>query len=202
MELILAIVLGTAFGFVLQRIGAADPDKIIGMLRLTDLHLMKTILCAVGVSSGLLFLGMAAGLIDSSHLSVKESYTGVVVGGLVLGVGWAVSGFCPGTGVVAAGTGRRDALVFIVGGLIGAGIFTVSYVALKETAIFDSLLGGKSTLADTGAYPSLLTGNGTLVAVLVAVFLIGLSIALPLRLRKRRADSDEKRDNNPLMPRH
>ncbi|MGJ3256767.1 MAG: DUF6691 family protein [Alcanivorax sp.] len=184
MELILAIVLGTAFGFVLQRIGAADPDKIIGMLRLTDLHLMKTILCAVGVSSGLLFTGMATGLIDSSHLSIKASYTGVLVGGLLLGAGWATAGFCPGTGLVAAGSGRRDALAFLAGGLVGAALFMVSYASLKDTMLFASLLGGKSTLADTGVYPALVTGSGAQIAVLIAIVLVGLSAALPMRLRR------------------
>ena len=152
MELILAVFLGTAFGFILQRIGAADPDKIIGMLRLTDTHLMKTILTGIGVSSSLLFLGMASGVIDSAHLSVKSMYAGVPIGGVLLGIGWAISGFCPGTGLVAAGSGRKDAFFFIPGGLVGAGVFIFMYGALAETAIFDSLLGGKVTLAQTGKY--------------------------------------------------
>jgi len=184
MEIILAIVLGTVFGFVLQRIGAADPDKIIGMLRLTDLHLVKTILTGIGVSSVVLFSGMMLGVIDSGHLSVKSMHAGVLVGGVLLGIGWAISGFCPGTGVVAAGTGRKDAVFYILGGLIGAGLFTVMYESLAEIVIFNSMFGGKVTLAQTGKYEALFGGiNGTLLALIIAACFIAVSFKLPKSLR-------------------
>ena len=150
MELIFAIVIGTAFGFILQKSGAANPQRIINMLRLKDFHLMKAIFTGIGLSSLLLFMLMALGCMDISHLSIKTSYGGVILGGAIMGVGWAVSGFCPGTGLVAAGARRKDALFFILGGLAGAFIFTLSYGSMKSTVLFEKIAGGKATLAETG----------------------------------------------------
>ncbi|MCR9114697.1 MAG: YeeE/YedE thiosulfate transporter family protein, partial [Rhodobacteraceae bacterium] len=112
-SIILALVIGAAFGFVLDRIGATSPNWIGRMLSLTNLHLMKTILLAIGVGSTLMFAGQMVGLVDVGHMDVKTAYVGVFIGGLMLGAGWAAAGYCPGTGVCAAATGRRDAWVFI-----------------------------------------------------------------------------------------
>lgn len=183
MTIAMAILLGTAFGFVLQRIGAADPDEIIAMLRLTGLRLMKTILLAIGVSSAVLFLSMSLGVIDSGHLSVKAAYVGVLVGGLLLGAGWALSGFCPGTGLVAAGSGRKDAVAFIAGGLTGAGLFMVMYDGLEDTWLFEELFGGKTTLAQTEGYEALVSVNGLVTALVVSAVMIGAAFALPDRFR-------------------
>ncbi len=179
-NILLAIFLGTLFGFVLQRIGAADPDKIINMLRLKDLHLMKTILAGIGISSILLFSGMATGLLDSGHLSVKSMYWGVVIGGALLGIGWGMAGFCPGTGVVAAGSGRIDAFFFLLGGLVGAGVYTLMFSALKSTFLMKSLFGGKTTLVQTGEYQAILTTvPGWAVAITIGAALIGFAALLP-----------------------
>ena len=70
MNIMLAIILGLFFGFVLQKAGAANPQKIIGMLRLNDLHLMKVIFFAIGISSLVLFIFLAIGFIDSEHIGV------------------------------------------------------------------------------------------------------------------------------------
>lgn len=150
MEIILAILIGSLFGFILQKSGAANPQRIIGMLRLKNFHLMKAIFLGIGLSSLILFMMMAFGLVDSGNLSVKTTHLGVIIGGAILGLGWAIAGFCPGTGMVAAGAFRKDALFFILGGLVGAFIFTLAYGFLEPTFILDKLAGGKATLAETG----------------------------------------------------
>lgn len=178
MEIIFAILLGFAFGFVLQKIGAANPQRIINMLRLKDFHLMKAIFTGIGLSSLVLFSLMAAGLMDIGHLSIKTSYYGVTLGGAIMGIGWAISGFCPGTGVVAAGARRKDALVFVLGGLTGTLLFIWSYGAMQSTVLFEKIAGGKSTLADTGLEsctallptvpPLLIAGGIGIVFILIA----------------------------------
>lgn len=181
MNIFLAIILGLLFGFVLQKAGAANPQKIINMLRLKDLHLMKAIFLGIGSSSLILFALLAAGVIDVAHLSVKSSYVGVIAGGAILGLGWALSGFCPGTGIVGFGAGRKDALWFVLGGLVGACIYMLLYGFLEGSFLF-AKLGGTSTLAATGSgeFPALLPDlPGLVVAGVIAVVFIIIAWKLP-----------------------
>jgi hypothetical protein len=149
MNIILAILLGTAFGFALDQAKASNPQKIINMLRLKDFHLMKVILFGIGFSSLFLFILLALNAIDVSHLSIKTSYIGVIIGGAILGVGFAIGGYCPGTGVVAAGRGRKDALFFIVGGLLGAFVYMLVFGIIENTALFSPIAGGSVSLSET-----------------------------------------------------
>lgn len=184
--IILAILIGGAFGFALDRVGATSPDYIIGMLRLSRLHLMKTILLAIGVSSILLFSGLLAGVADPGNLSVKTAHLGVLLGGALLGVGFAVAGYCPGTGLAAAGAGRKDAWVFVLGGLAGAAAFMASYNWVKSTGILTKILGGKATLgAISGTdYPALLSAvPGEWIGIAAGCALVGIAFALPASLR-------------------
>lgn len=181
MNIILAIILGILFGFALQRVGANNPQNIINMLRLKDLHLMKAIFFAIGFSSTLLFLLMAFGIIDSGHLSVKSSYFGVIVGGSLLGLGFAIAGYCPGTSITALADGRKDALFFIGGGLLGALLYTLVYGSIKETWLFDKVAGGKVMLA-TGSEkfePLLPMIPGTLLAAAIGIVFMLIAWKLP-----------------------
>lgn len=181
MSILLALLIGLAFGAVLDRVGATNPNTIGNMLRLADLRLMKAILLAIGTGSALMFAGQMTGLVDVGHMSVKAAYIGVFIGGLLLGFGWALAGYCPGTGLGAAASGRVDALVFVLGGLLGAAAYMVTYPTIKATGILASILGGKTTLgAVPGAdYPGLLSMRGDILGLVLALVFIAVAFILP-----------------------
>ncbi len=198
--IILAIVIGAAFGFALDRVGATNPGYIISMLRLGNLHLMKTILLAIGVSSVVLFAGLLASVIDPGHLSVKTAYAGVIIGGALLGLGFAAAGYCPGTGLAAAATGRKDALFFTAGGLLGAAAYMGSYAWVKGTGVLDSIAGGKTTVGKIAGtdYPALMDGvSGEAIGILLGAIFIIIAFVLPSRLRAERpVEADEANQPN------
>ena len=182
MEIFLALAIGGAFGFVLDRIGATSPNIITGMLSLKNLSLMKTIVLAIGVGSILMFGGQILGLVDVAHMSVKTAYIGVVIGGLLLGAGWAISGFCPGTGLAAAGAGRRDALFFILGGLLGAAAYMATFPWVKSTGILEGILDGKATLGAVPGtdYPALIPSlPGDILGLVLGVVFVAVAFVLP-----------------------
>ena len=184
MEILLAIVIGAAFGAVLDRIGATNPTYIGRMLALTNLNLMKTILLAIGTGSVLMFAGQMIGLVDVGHMSVKAAYVSVFVGGLMLGAGWAASGFCPGTGVCAAASGRKDALFFIAGGLLGAAAYMVTYPAWKASGMLDDVMGGKTTLGTVpgSKFDGLTAMSGDIIGILMGLAFIVIAFVLPERI--------------------
>lgn len=186
MTIFLAIVIGAAFGFTLDRIGATNPNYIINMLRLKDMHLMKTILLGIAISSILLFVGLLTGIVDPGYMGVKTAYIGVLIGGILLGTGFAISGYCPGTGVTAAATGRKDVIVFIIGGLVGALIYMLSFSWVKSTGILDKILGGKVTIGviEGVKYPGLLTDfPGEIIGIVLGVVFLIAAISLPKKIR-------------------
>ena len=188
-SLILAIVIGAAFGAVLDRIGATNPTYIDKMLNLMNLNLMKAILLAIGTGSVLMFGGQMIGLVDVGHMSVKAAYAGVFIGGLMLGAGWAASGYCPGTGVCAAASGRKDAVFFIAGGLLGAAAYMMTYPMWKASGLLNDVAGGKVTLGTVpnSGYDGLTSFSGDLVGIVLGLAFIGVALALPERLRPQPA---------------
>ena len=187
MSLVLAITIGLAFGFVLDRIGATNPGWITKMLNLTNLHLMKTILLGTGTGSILMFGGQMLGWVDVGHMSVKTAYAGVFVGGLLLGFGWALSGYCPGTGVCAATSGRRDAWPFIAGGLLGALAYMLSFPFWKGSGLLDRLAGGKVTLATVpdSKYEGLISMPGDVLGLALGLGFVAVAFLLPQAIRRQ-----------------
>ena len=129
MKLLLGLTLGAAFGAVIQLSGASSHTKIINALRLKDLTIMKLILTAIGV--GLIGVHLLDAL-GVANLKVKDLYLpGLVVAGLIFGVGFAVTGYCPGTALAAAAEGKPDAWATVLGGLLGALVFAFMFPDLE-----------------------------------------------------------------------
>ncbi len=129
MKLLLGLAIGMAFGAALQLGGASSYKKIMGSLLLKDMHVIKLILMAIAVGTVGIY---ALDLVDMANLSIKPTYVaGIIIAGLIFGVGFAVAGYCPGTCLVAAGEGKTDAIVTIIGGLAGALIYALVYPAIS-----------------------------------------------------------------------
>lgn len=132
------IVFGMIFGFVLSRVGATDYDAIHGMFMLTDLHLYGVIGTAVAVAA----LGFAyvrrrklrgAGGVPLAIVA-KPMKPGLIVGGLMFGAGWALTGTCPGTALAQLGEGTLGGGITILGILAGAYARTRIHAASGATA--------------------------------------------------------------------
>lgn len=147
MKIILAIILGSFFGFALAYVGATSFRNILKMLRLEDLSLAKIILFAIGLSSTILSITGMLGIFDISHLSIKSMNLGVITGGLIFGTAFGSVGTCPGTCVGALGSnGVKKGVSGVLGGLLGAFIFSLSYGSFKRMGLFSALDLGKRTL--------------------------------------------------------
>ena len=165
-----ALLVGIAMGALIQRVGASSPGMIARNLRLENLSIIKFMATTIAVGTvGVYALG-ALGV--PIHLDVKPTYVlGVALGGIVFGVGFAVSGYCPGTCVVGAGEGRRDALAALAGGLAGALVFTLAYGAL-EPLLVRPLNYGKITLASVLHLPTVVAAVALAAVILTAVTLL------------------------------
>ena len=181
-DLALAIFLGVFFGYALYTVGAAQRGNIRRMLRLEDLELMKIILFAIGFACSLVGITAWLGILDIGHFSVKEMNAGVILGGLIFGVGFGTLGSCPGTSLASLPYGNKvKTLAVILGGLLGAWAFSLSYGWWKAQGLFATMNMGKLTLFQLSAkYPALLSwGYGGL--VLFGCLLMLVAWVLPQR---------------------
>jgi uncharacterized membrane protein YedE/YeeE len=129
------IVLGTIFGFILSRSGAADYDFIQGMFLFTELQLYGIIGVAVAIGAPGLWLIKRRGrtlLGRPVSIELKPLHRGNVAGGVLFGVGWSIAGMCPGPILVNIGEGKLYALAALAGALVGAGLLGEFYSALQR----------------------------------------------------------------------
>lgn len=116
--------IGFGFGAVLEMGGFGDTRKLAGQFYLRDMTVVKVMFTAITVAAVLVAGASAFGLLDVGRVWVNPTYLWPgIAGGLVMGVGFILGGFCPGTSVVAASTLKIDGMVFLGGALLGVYAF-------------------------------------------------------------------------------
>lgn len=178
-KLVLGLLTGVLFGFLLQKGRVAKFSVIIGQLLLKDWTVVKIMLTAVAVGSigvyALVSLGTA-----SFHVK-PAMFGGVLFGGLLFGAGMAIFGYCPGTSVAACGEGRKDAMVGVAGMVTGALAYVWFYPA-HQPALKSFPDWGKITLPELTTTSPWLWILGLLVLAAAAAYLLdGMRRRSPLR---------------------
>ncbi|MDD5210640.1 MAG: YeeE/YedE thiosulfate transporter family protein [Elusimicrobiales bacterium] len=130
---IAALLIGVLFGMILEQAGFSSTKKLVGLFYGYDFTVLRVFFTA-GVTA---MLGVIAlehfGLLDLSLVYVNPTFIwSAMAGGLIMGLGFVLGGFCPGTSVCAAAIGKLDAMVFIIGAFLGVLLFAETYPAWEH----------------------------------------------------------------------
>jgi len=131
-SLVLAFLIGIGFGFFLERAGFGSARKLVSQFYLNDLAVFKVMFTAIVTAMlGVTYLAWM-GWLDLSLVYLVPTYlVPQVVGGLILGAGFVIGGYCPGTSVAATATGRVDGLIYVLGIFAGMFAFAEMFPLLK-----------------------------------------------------------------------
>ena len=158
-------VIGIAFGMTLESAGFGNSKLLAAQFYFKDMRVFKVMFTAIIVAMTLIFLTSALGMLDYNLIWVPPTYLWPgIVGGLIMGVGFIIGGFCPGTSLVGLATGKLDAIMFVFGVLFGIYMFGETIGAYA--VFFESSYMGRFTL------PELFNASyGTVVFAIVVVAL-------------------------------
>lgn len=162
-------IIGVAFGMTLESAGFGNSKLLAAQFYFKDMRVFKVMFTAIIVAMTLVFLSSSLGLLDYNLVWVPPTYLWPgIVGGLIMGVGFIIGGFCPGTSLVGLATGKLDAVVFVFGVLFGIYLFgeTVGSYAV----FFDSSYMGRFTL------PELFNASYGVVVILIVVVALALFV--------------------------
>ncbi len=162
-------IIGVAFGMTLESAGFGNSKLLAAQFYFKDMRVFKVMFTAIIVAMTLVFLSSSLGLLDYNLVWVPPTYLWPgIVGGLIMGVGFIIGGFCPGTSLVGLATGKLDAVVFVFGVLFGIYLFgeTVGSYAV----FFDSSYMGRFTL------PELFNASYGVVVILIVVMALALFV--------------------------
>ncbi|MBP1703189.1 MAG: putative rhodanese domain protein [Chloroflexi bacterium] len=161
------LLIGFSFGYALEISGFAISTKLAGQFYFKDMTVLKVMFTAIVVAMVLIFGATALGLLDFNLIWVNPTYLWPgIVGGLIMGVGFIVGGFCPGTSLVSLATFKIDGLFFALGSLFGIFVFGETVDLFYEW--WNDSYFGRLTLMDVFDLPS---GVVVVLVVLMALFM-------------------------------
>ncbi len=175
--LVVAVAIGVAFGWTLERAGLGSAPKLAGQFYLTDLTVFKVMFSAIVTAMLGAYWLSRLGILDLSRVYIPETYLlPQLASGLLFGAGFVIAGLCPGTSCVAAATGRGDGALVMLGMFGGVLATGLAFAPLQR--FYESTPHGSLTL------PALLNvPYGVVVCAVVAMALIAFQVAE--RLEKR-----------------
>ncbi len=161
LSILSALLVGIAFGYVLEQAGFSSSRRLAGLFYGYDFTVLRVFFtAAITALSGSLLLGWA-GLLDLDAIYVNPLFLGpALLGGVIMGLGFILGGYCPGTSVCAAAIGKKDAIVFVLGGVLGVFAYGEAY------PLFAGFANG-SALGPIRVYDSLGVSRGAFVLSLV-----------------------------------
>jgi rhodanese-related sulfurtransferase len=171
LNLVVALALGFLFGFVLEQAGFSSSRRLVGVFYGYDLTVLRVFFtAAITAALGVLLLS-AGGLLDLTAVFVNPTWLRpAIVGGVMMGLGFLLGGFCPGTSVCAVAIGKVDAMAFVGGSALGVFAYAELYPAFAAFA--DSTALGPVKVTDSlGISPGLFVL--LLAAVAIAAFTVG-----------------------------
>lgn len=146
-----ALFVGFGFGYFLERGGLTNPRKLTAQFYLKDFTVLQAMFTAIVVAMLGIYTLALLGILELDLVYLNPTYVWPMgIGGALVGLGFAIGGYCPGTSVVAAVTGRIDALAFVGGLFLGITVFAEIYDsivaftrsgAVAQPATLDSWLG-------------------------------------------------------------
>lgn len=165
MSLLVAFVLGIGFGFALERAGFGNARKLAAQFYFYDMSVFKVMFTAIVTAMlGVTYLGWI-GWLDLGQVYLVPTNLGPqVLGGFVLGVGFAIGGYCPGTSVAALATGRLDGVIYALGIFAGTLMYAEVYPSIKDFVNSNAM--GQVTLPEVFDIP---WGVVVFAVVLIAV---------------------------------
>lgn len=168
-QVLLGLFSGILFGFIIQRVGATDPDRMTRAHLMRDADIPRFMLAAVGLSAVALFGLQAAGVGRTLILPTSLVATGLAA--VLFGIGWGLCGYCPGTTWAAVGEGRLDAVFALLGGLAGTAVFANWHERLIPLLYDPTNLGPLTITKAVGSHPLALVV--VVLAMVAGIVLIG-----------------------------